>query len=340
MNLFIHSMPRTLGDRVVDFEEFVHRRADELRRAGFFYARLVPPAAPASAARSFNEQKRAAFDDAFARVQPLLRRAARGRVYNMKALAQENPFRRLLAHAPGSEGNWAEAYFRGRRSAPDLDVQASGFAEEREFWWWLMLLGAQPVVIVPALGDELARVFAHTSHVDVLRTTLSGALRGFVREGVSESGRAALIPKFSGDEVSLLVFANEREILPLFELALDHARLSDQSLRLLALPQVLPFDTIGAQVWNDVRRPRAGLEVLEEALTPIEEGDLTRNRVLVALVAAELIAALAGRPAAVMTEHPHFQPPDVRDKVLKWAASVGATTSPADVERLRARARS
>ena len=146
---------------------------------------MAPRARTAVDETSSEEKRRRAFDDAFPQWRTLVRLAARGRVYDIDARPEGNLYRRGLPHARGEEGNWASAYFTGRRNAPDLNLGAEGIAEERELGRWL-IVRAKPMLVVRAGHEEMVRLFGALSYVDTLKTSLLPSLKRYARDATAD----------------------------------------------------------------------------------------------------------------------------------------------------------
>ena len=177
-----------------------------------------------------------AFDEVYARgLRPLLESAERCRVFNPRYLGSPEP-RHLPAWerygSPAERARWLADYLRRARGAAEVDLERPGILDDVRFWWWLVCgrSTARVVIILPAGALDLPEYWSRTIDPVFVKNSVESVRRAalpFAKRETEDGWRMGFIVEQVGADVQLTVVACQRDIVPLFEDAVAHARLTD-----------------------------------------------------------------------------------------------------------------
>jgi hypothetical protein len=314
-----------VGPRLDTFAEFLVGVGPQLSKGGFWIDLYPTDPEAELRAKKFDWTERA-FRRAFhVALAPLLRAAESCRVLNIERTAEDAPVSirvtRPRAHPKDRIEEWRATYLRGSKGATEIDLGAPGVLDDADFWWWITITGANPALTIPLDACDWPRTFATLNDPTVSGTvvfTTTPAAVAWAKRTAAKGGHVVLTVEKHGYGMPIRVFSAPKSALRFFRTALEHANLTSEYMRSHCTPHVRAMEMGGLALWDEIKAARNDIGQLASALEESAEDVNDNWGVIQALTAAELIAALNGRPPASfgearLTDHA---------KVTAWVAKV------------------
>jgi len=230
-------------------------------------------------------------------LRPIVSQARFCRVYNLK---------RGQKHHPDETRRFVGLYVKRRRGGLIVDLSAPGVLDDDAFWVWAAGRGADAVIGVLLQEIDAPQLFAATWDPNVWMNMggfVAPAAIRFAREATQDAKIVCFVPKQTAYTVGVEVFAAADVLTTLAEAAVRHAKFTTRYLYNYGRIWVAAFDQQEAWDWLSEleKAPDIARFILETFAST--EGEIEDARVDGrALAAAEVVAALGGRPHAELPE--------------------------------------